>query len=92
VVGRGDDGFVRNRRPLHHLVFIHNRRQDGVVIYLARGFVVGQCIIAKGIAEEELTVGVRVVLADAHVEKDEVILPVGAWEAATAEQATQQKQ
>jgi hypothetical protein len=35
---------------------------------------------------------VRVVLADAHVEKDEVILPVGAWEAATAEQATQQQQ
>ena len=41
VVGGGDDGFARYRQQLHHLVVMHNRRQDGVVDYCPSGFIVG---------------------------------------------------
>ena len=40
VVGRADDSFARYRQQLHHLVFIHNRRQDGVEVQLGRCFAV----------------------------------------------------
>jgi hypothetical protein len=46
MIGRGDDGFAVYRQQLHHLVFIHNRRQDGIVVYLARGFIVGQHVLS----------------------------------------------
>ena len=48
--------------------------------------------VFKGTAEEELTVGVRVALAAAPLEEDESILPEGAWEIVTAEQAASQQQ
>jgi hypothetical protein len=43
----GDDGFAVKRQQLHHLVLMDNGGQDGVVVYLPGGFMVGQYIVAN---------------------------------------------